>query len=124
MKHLKPWLARAGFTEEQLEGDFAIFQDFGQRFQSMSPALRDLESALLTRRVAHGMHPLLKIHAANAVAQTDPSGNRKPTKAKSRGRIDGLIALIMAVSVGTTDLQEQPPASPWDTDPNFKLAMI
>jgi phage terminase large subunit-like protein len=124
MKHLKPWLYRAGFREDQLEGDFAIFQDFGQGFQSMSPALRDLESALLTQKLAHGDHPLLKINAANAVVQVDPSGNRKLTKAKSRGRIDGMVALAMAVSVGTTDLQEQPPASPWDTDPNFKIAMI
>jgi phage terminase large subunit-like protein len=117
MKHLRPWLYRAGFPEEQIEGDFAIFQDFGQGFQSMSPALRDLETALLTRRLAHGNHPLLKINAANAVVQVDPSGNHKLTKAKSRGRIDGMAALAMAVKVGTTDLR---PTSPWDTDPGLQ----
>lgn len=41
-RHLKPWLAKIGFAEEQLEGDFAIFEPMGQGFQSMSPALRDL----------------------------------------------------------------------------------
>ncbi|MCB1430415.1 MAG: terminase, partial [Nitratireductor sp.] len=44
-KHFKPWLLQAGFTEDQLEGDNAIFEPFGQGYQSMSPALRDLETA-------------------------------------------------------------------------------
>jgi hypothetical protein len=47
MKYLKPWLLAAGFTEERIA---EIFVEFGQGFQSMSPALRDLESALLARR--------------------------------------------------------------------------
>jgi hypothetical protein len=46
MKYLKPWLLKAGFTEERIE----TFVEFGQGFQSMSPALRDLESALLAKR--------------------------------------------------------------------------
>jgi hypothetical protein len=53
-KHLRPWLLRAGFTEEQVGGDAdkpdGLFVGFGQGFQSMSPALRDLESALLSQQ--------------------------------------------------------------------------
>ena len=33
----------------------------------------------------------------NAVANTDAAGNRKLDKAKSRGRIDGAVALAMAI---------------------------
>jgi phage terminase large subunit-like protein len=101
-RHLKPWLLKAGFTEEQLEGDAAIFEQMGQGFQSMSPALRDLESAILNRRIAHGGHPVLTMCAANATVQADPAGNRKLSKIKSHGRIDGMVALAMAMSVAGT----------------------
>jgi phage terminase large subunit-like protein len=98
-KHLKPWLLKAGFDEDQVEGDNAIFVEFGQGFQSMSPALRDLEGEILNGRIAHGGHPVLTMCAGNAVVATDPSGNRKLAKDKSSGRIDGLVALAMAMGV-------------------------
>jgi len=91
--HLRPWLLKAGFTEAQLE---AHFTEFGQGMQSMSPALRELESDLLNVSMVHGNHPVLTMCAANAVVQTDPAGNRKLNKARSAGRIDGMVALVMA----------------------------
>lgn len=94
-KHLKPWLERAGLTVEQLEQ----FEEFGQGFQSMSPALRELEAEILNVRVAHGNHPVLTMCAANARVQTDPAGNRKLDKMRSTGRIDGMVALAMAFGV-------------------------
>jgi phage terminase large subunit-like protein len=97
-RHFKPWLAKAGFEEGQLDGDGALFEAMGQGFQSMSPALRDLESALLNKRIAHGGHPVLEMCARNATVQADPAGNRKLSKAKSAGRIDGMVALVMAMS--------------------------
>lgn len=101
-RHLRPWLAKVGFTEAQLEGDGALFEPMGQGFQSMSPALRDLESALLNGRIAHGGHPVLEMCARNATVQADPAGNRKLSKVKSHGRIDGMQALAMAMSVAGT----------------------
>src|SRR3546814_7211632 len=76
-KHLRPWLLKAGFSEERLD---ALFVEFGQGFQSMSPALRDLESALLGGKVRHGNHPVLAMCAANAVVTPDPAGNRQLNK--------------------------------------------
>jgi len=102
-RHLRPWLERVGFTEQQLEEQFV---EFGQGFQSMSPALRDLESEILNGKLAHGDHPVLKMCAANAVIQSDPAGNRKLSKAKSTGRIDGMVALTMAM--GVAPLKEEP----------------
>lgn len=116
-RHLKPWLAKAGFSEEELER----FVEFGQGFQSMSPALRDLEGDLLNDRIAHAGHPVLTMCAANAVVQSDPAGNRKLTKAKSRGRIDGMVSLTMARSVAATYEVAFNPPSPWD-DPSYSLA--
>jgi len=105
-RHLKPWLLRAGFDEAEIE---AKFVEFGQGFQSMSPALRDLEALIVNARLAHGGHPVLAMCAANAVVQSDPAGNRKLSKANSRGRIDGMVTLAMATAVAGT---AEPPAKP------------
>jgi phage terminase large subunit-like protein len=95
MKFLKPWLIKAGFTDEELER----FIDFGQGFASMSPAIRSLESMLLGKKLKHGNHPVLSMCAANATVATDPAENRKFIKGKTTGRIDGMVALAMAVGV-------------------------
>lgn len=95
MRHLKPWLERAGFSEEEL----SRFIDFGQGFRDMSPALRELEALLLARKMRHGGHPVLTMCAANAVVTGDAAGNRKLDKSKTSGRIDGMVALAMAVGV-------------------------
>lgn len=94
MRFLKPWLVRVGFTEEEL----AKFVEFGQGFMSMSPALRELEARLLGGKLKHGEHPVLTMCAMNAAVVQDPAGNRKFTKAKSSGRIDGMVSLAMAVA--------------------------
>lgn len=98
-RHLKPWLYKVGFAEEHLEGEKAIFDQMGQGFQSMSPALRTLESAILNEQIAHGGHPVLEMCAINSTVVKDPAGNRKLSKTKSHGRIDGMVALAMAMSV-------------------------
>jgi len=96
MKFLRPWLIKAGFTEERLD---ALFVEFGQGFRSFSPALRDEESVLIQGKARHGNQPVLAMCAANAVVTLDPAGGRKLNKAKSAGRIDGLVALTMAFGV-------------------------
>ena len=95
MRHLKPWLSKAGLGDAEMER----FVDFGQGFASMTPALRTTEALLLSEKVRHGAHPVLTMCAANAVVQSDPGGNRKLAKHKSRGRIDGMVALAMALCV-------------------------
>lgn len=102
-RHLKPWLLKAGFTEEEIE---RLFVEFGQGFQSMSPALRALESDILNGKIVHGNHPVLSMCAANAVVQRDPAGNRKLNKAKSRGRIDGMVGLAMARGAAEAYVEE------------------
>ena len=64
-------------------------------------------SVLLNKRLKHGMHPVLTMCAHNAVVKRDPAGNRKLDKSKSRGRIDGMVALAMAASVADTTSHEQ-----------------
>lgn len=104
-RHLKPSLIRAGFTETEIAEKFI---EFGQGFQSMSPALRALEEIILKGKMAHGNHPVLDMCFANAVVQRDPAGNRKLAKNKSPGRIDGAIALAMAVGAAPSEQLEKP----------------
>lgn len=106
MRFLRPWLERAGFTEQQLDR----FVEFGQGFVSMGGALRELESKLLARKLKHGNHPVLETCAFNAVAVTDPAGNRKFTKQKSSGRIDGMVALAMAVGAMPENIETAGPS--------------
>ena len=94
MRHLKPWLLKVGFSDTLID---TKFKEFGQGTQSMSPALRDLEAEILNARLAHGGHPVLTMCANNAVVEGKDSANRKLSKSKSSGRIDGMVALAMAV---------------------------
>ncbi|MGP9834219.1 terminase large subunit [Marinobacter sp. NSM] len=84
---------------ERLGLDFPM-SEFGQGFKDMSPALDALEADLLNARIRHGMHPVLTMCAANAVVTKDPANNRKLDKHKATGRIDGMVALAMALGVG------------------------
>jgi len=99
----KPWLTHNGWTDMRIE---KCWVEFGQGTQSMSPALRELESRLLRRELAHGNNPIMNMCAANAVvegnkdmAKTKDSSTRKLSKKRSSGRIDGLVALTMAMGI-------------------------
>lgn len=80
--------------------------EFGQGFKDMSPALDTLEAELLNKRMAHGMHPVLTMCAANAVITKDPAGNRKLDKFRATGRIDGMVALAMALGAANKEMDE------------------
>lgn len=105
MKHLKPWLVKAGLTESFIDERFV---PFGQGFQSMSPALRNIESLLLSQRIAHGGHPILRMCAMNSVVKSEEAGLRKLDKKRSRGRIDGMVSLVMATAVASEEQHETP----------------
>lgn len=102
-KHLKPWLEKAEMYDEDIER----FIPFGQGYVSMSPALRELESLILAKRIVHDDHPVLNMCMSNAVVRKDPAGNRKLDKAKSKGRIDGAVSLIMAIGAFALDENEE-----------------
>jgi len=73
--------------------------DFGQGFVSMGPAVDALETEILAGRIKHAAHPVLRWQARNTIAEIDPAGARKPSKAKSTSRIDGIVSLAMAVGL-------------------------
>jgi phage terminase large subunit-like protein len=81
----------------QLVSDGVTMVPFGQGYRDMSAPTKELEALLLSKRPRHGGNPVLRWMADNVSVRQDPAGNLKPDKAKSTGRIDGIVALIMAL---------------------------
>jgi phage terminase large subunit-like protein len=102
---LKAWLLKSDFDERKITEHFV---EFRQGFQSMSPALRELESLILNSKMAHGNHPVLTMCADASVVVTDPQNNRKLSKQKSTRRIDGMVALAMAVGIANLEEVKEP----------------
>jgi len=70
----------------------------GQGYKDMNPAIEAIEDAFTDTKARHGMHPVLTMCVSNAVVQQDPAKNRKFEKHKSTGRIDGTVAMAMAIN--------------------------
>jgi phage terminase large subunit-like protein len=95
MKELQAQLSHMG-------ADGLPFEPHGQGFKDMAPALNVLEAELINGRLRHGNHPILTWCAQNAVVDSDPAGNRKLNKKRATGRIDGMVALAMAIGGAVT----------------------
>lgn len=70
---------------------------FGQGFVSMNAPIKQLEKMILSREINHLGNPVLRWMCGNIQAKYDPAGNIKFDKAKSAEKIDGMVALAMAV---------------------------
>ena len=82
---------------QNLEGLGFEVVAFGQGFKDMSPPTKELMKLVLEKRIAHNGHPVLRWMMDNIYVRTDPAGNLKPDKEKSTEKIDGAVALIMAL---------------------------
>jgi phage terminase large subunit-like protein len=83
---------------------------WGQGFKDFTPAIEALEVSVLERHLVHEGGGCLTWNASNAMIEQDAAGNRKFSKNASRFRIDGMVALAMAVGLKSRDLHvaEQP----------------
>lgn len=72
---------------------------FGQGYKDMSPAIEKFESMLLNEELAHNGHKILTMCAGNAVTDQDGAGNRKLDKERATGRIDLIVASVMAAGL-------------------------
>jgi phage terminase large subunit-like protein len=88
-------------------------QDFVPGFRTYAAAVDAFEQALLSRKLQHNNNPLLRWQAGNVIVETDPAGNRKPTKAKSLDRIDGIVAAIMACGMASLGVETEPSVDDW-----------
>ena len=90
-----PW--NATHIALRLQDEGATMVEFRQGFRSMAAPTRELEKLIVSQRLAHGGNPVTRWMAANVAVAQDPAGNLKPAKDKSTERIDGIVALIMAI---------------------------
>lgn len=82
---------------QNLEGMGFTVVPFGQGFKDMSPPTKELMKLVLEKRIAHGGHPVLRWMMDNIFIRRDPAGNIKADKEKSTEKIDGAVAMIMAL---------------------------
>lgn len=87
---------------------------FGQGYKDMSPAIETFETMLLNGEIAHNGHKVLTMCAGNAVTDQDQAGNRKLDKEKATGRIDLVVAAVMAA--GLVNAIKPPPNNDWIDD--------
>ena len=82
---------------QTLQDDGFTMIPFGQGFRDMSPPTKELMRIVLEHKLAHGGHPVLRWNMDNAYVRTDPAGNLKLDKEKSTEKVDGAVALVMAL---------------------------
>lgn len=98
---LQAWEDKGG--EQKTIGTGLRLVPWGQGYRDMAPAIDALEFSVLERKLVHPSSPILNWNIANAVATMDPSGNRKLDKDAAKFRIDGAVALAMAVGLKARD---------------------
>ncbi len=69
----------------------------GQGFTSMAAPMNEFERRLLARKIRHGGNPVLRWMADNVAVKQNPAGTFKIDKASSQGKVDGVVALVMAL---------------------------
>jgi len=82
---------------QNLDGMGFTVVPFGQGYKDMSPPTKELMKLTLEKKISHGGNPVLRWMMDNIFVRTDPAGNIKPDKEKSTEKIDGAVALIMAL---------------------------
>lgn len=96
----------SGDIRSRLEKHYTV-APFGQGYKTMSPVIRDFEIMLLDKRLIIANNSLLTWMASNVVATEDAAGNIKYDKSKSKKKIDGIIAMLMALSRAIVNAQEE-----------------
>jgi len=84
---------------ERLGATLPEMVEFGQGYQSMSPAIKIFETKFTEETMRHDGNPCLTWCASNVVAVEDAAENKKYDKSRSIGRIDGIIAAVMACGI-------------------------
>lgn len=64
---------------------------------AMTAPTKRLNSLVLDRTLHHDGNPVLRWMAKNVAIEQDAEGNIKPSKKKSKEKIDGIVAIIMAL---------------------------
>ena len=104
----------------QLQADGAECIPLGQGFASLSAPTKELDKLVAGAALRHGGHPVLRWMAGNVAIEQDAAGNIKPSKTKSTEKIDGIVALVMALDRAGRHAEQ---SSVYD-DPGYDLVTL
>jgi phage terminase large subunit-like protein len=91
------------------QGKLVRFED---KQLTMPRSIERLEDRILKREVVIDASPVTYACAANAMVDSDGQGNRCFDKKRSRGRIDGMVTVAMAVGAATNEFGAKPETKP------------
>ena len=95
------WNAMQLATELQEDG--LNVEAFNQSPRTFNSPTKDFESLVVSGKISHNGHPVLRWNAQNAALYEDNNENKKPSKTKSSERIDGIVAAVMALGIAIQD---------------------
>ena len=101
-------------AQDLADAGLSVIQ-FGQGFASMSAPTRELLRKVAATDLVHLGDPVARWEAANLVTRSDPAGNLKPDKERSADKVDGMVALVMALDRA---VRYEPPAP----SPEYRVA--
>ncbi len=93
---IDPWNATQLATDLADDGFEVVYVRTG--YQSISAATKELEKLILEGNFEHPDNPVLNWMMGNIAVEMDASGNIKPSKAKAAEKIDGVVAIILALA--------------------------
>ena len=100
------WNSHALINNVEQQGMIVV--GFGQGFKSMSSPIKEIEALVLQKRLDHGDNPVLNWNISNCVIIRDPADNVKLDKSKAQEKIDGAVALAMAVGRASVHVDDTP----------------
>ena len=101
-----PWQAQ--YLANRLQQDGMPIVEYRQTVQNMSEPMKELEALVLKRELKHDGCPVLSWMISNVVAHLDAKENIYPRKEFPENKIDGVVALIMALGRAIAEQQPQP----------------
>mgnify|MGYP000494865515 FL=1 len=101
-----PWNALQLATN--LGNDGAPMVEYRNTVQNFSDPMKSLEALVQDKRVNHDGNPVLRWMMGNVVAKLDAKDNIFPRKERYENKIDGVVALIMALGISNTSEEANP----------------
>ena len=102
-----PWNALQLATS--LSNDGAPMIEYRNTVQNFSDPMKSLEALTQDKRINHDGNPVLRWMMSNVVAKLDAKDNIFPRKERYENKIDGVVALIMALGIATNSTEEVNP---------------
>jgi phage terminase large subunit-like protein len=102
-----PWQAMQ-FLQNAAEAYGVPTLEYRQTVQNMSAPMKELQAAIVDGRFHYDGDPVLTWMLSNVVCHVDAKENIYPRKEFPQNKIDGAIALIMAVGVRSSAPVERP----------------